>query len=292
MDYGCISQKIDITEKEMKTWLITGCSSGFGKNLAETLLEKGEQVVVTARRPETIKEFAEKYPTNALISRLDVTKQDTIDETVALAMSKFGKIDVLINNAGYCLRGAVEECSENEIFDEFNTNFFGAVRMIQAVLPHMRKARSGGIINYSSIAALDTAPGSAFYGAAKCALEGLSAGLRKEVEPLGIKVMVVEPGPFKTDFFDRSIDINKNQIPDYEATAGKRKVRISDLSKVDIKWCDMKKACELITDLIQRPDTPHHILLGTMAVDIGEKFVKDRSEEIQKWKAASESLDA
>lgn len=203
-----------------------------------------------------------------------MTKKDTIDATVNAAIEKFGKIDVLINNAGYCLRGAVEECTEEEIYAEFNTNFFGAVRMIQAVLPHMRKA------------------GSAFYGAAKCALEGLSCGLRKEVEPLGIKVMVVEPGPFKTDFFDRSIDINPNRIDAYDNTANKRKVKISDLSKVDIKWCDMGRACKLITDIIQRPDAPHHILLGSMAVEIGEKFVKDRAEEIQKWKEASESLDA
>lgn len=276
----------------MKTWLITGCSSGFGKNLAETLLSEGEQVVVTARKPETIQHFAEKYPQTALCLRLDVTKKDTIDSAVKEAIEKFGKIDVLINNAGYCLRGAVEECTEEEIYAEFNTNFFGTVRMIQAVLPHMRKAGSGAIINYSSIAALDTSAGSAFYGAAKCALEGLSCGLRKEVEPLGIKVMVVEPGPFKTDFFDRSIDINPNRIAAYDGTANKRKVKISDLSKVDMKWCDMGRACKLITDIIQRPDTPHHILLGSMAVGIGEKFVKDRAEEIQKWKEASESLDA
>lgn len=154
--------------------------------------------------------------------------------------------------------------------------------MIQTVLPHMRKAGIGAIINYSSIAALDTSAGSAFYGAAKCALEGLSCGLRKEVEPLGIKVIVVEPGPFKTDFFDRSIDINPNRIAAYDDTANKRKV----------KWCDMGRACKLITDIIQRPDPPHHILLGSMAVEIGEKFVKDRAEEIQKWKEASESLDA
>lgn len=276
----------------MKTWLITECSSGFGRNLAETLLSEGEQVIVTARKPKTIQHFAKNYPLTALCLRLDVTKKDTIDATVNAAIEKFGKIDVLINNAGYCLRGAVEECTEEEIYAEFNTNFFGAVRMIQAVLPHMRKAGIGAIINYSSIAALDTSAGSAFYGATKCALEGLSCGLRKEVEPLGIKVMVVEPGPFKTDFFDRSIDINPNRIAAYDDTANERKVKISDLSKVDIKWCDMGRACKLITDIIQRPDAPHHILLGSMAVEIGEKFVKDRAEEIQKWKEASESLDA
>ena len=163
--------------------VVAGCSSGFGKNLAETLLSEGEQVVVTARNPETIQHFDEKYPQTALCVRLDVTKKDTIDSAVKEAIEKFGKIDVLINNAGYCLRGAVEECTEEEIYAEFNTNFFGAVRMIQAVLPHMRKAGSGAIINYSSIAALDTSAGSAFYGAAKCALEGLSCGLRKEIEP-------------------------------------------------------------------------------------------------------------
>lgn len=272
--------------------VVAGCSSGFGKNLAETLLSEGEQVVVTARNPETIQHFDEKYPQTALCVRLDVTKKDTIDSAVKEAIEKFGKIDVLINNAGYCLRGAVEECTEEEIYAEFNTNFFGAVRMIQAVLPHMRKAGSGAIINYSSIAALDTSAGSAFYGAAKCALEGLSCGLRKEIEPLGIKVLVGEPSPFKTDFFDRSIDINPNRISAYDNTANKRKVKISDLSKVDMKWCDMGRACKLITDIIQRPDAPHHILLGSMAVGIGEKFVKDRAEEIQKWKEASESLDA
>ncbi len=244
---------------------------------------------MTARKPKTIQHFAKNYPQTALCLRLDVTKKDTIDATVNAAIEKFGNIDVLINNAGYCLRGAVEECREEEIYAEFNTNFFGAVRMIQAVLPHMRKA--GTIINYSSIAALDTSAGSAFYGAAKCALEGLSCGLRKEVESLGIKVMVVEPGPFKTDFFDRSIDINPNRVAAYDNTANKRKVKISDLSKVDIKWCDMGRACKLITDIIQRPDAPHHILLGSMAVEIDEKFVKDRAEEIQKWKEASESLD-
>lgn len=147
----------------MKTWLITGCSSGFGRNLAETLLSEGEQVIVTARKPKTIQHFAKNYPLTALCLRLDVTKKDTIDATVNAAIEKFGKIDVLINNAGYCLRGAVEECTEEEIYAEFNTNFFGAVRMIQAVLPHMRKAGIGAIINYSSIAALDTSAGSAFY---------------------------------------------------------------------------------------------------------------------------------
>lgn len=274
----------------MKTWLITGCSSGFGRNLAETILENGDQVVVTARKPETIKDFTERFPNQALISRLDVTNSKTIDETVQVAEKRFGKIDVLINNAGYCLRGAVEECTEEEIFAQFNTNFFGAVRVIQKVLPLMRKTRSGCIVNYSSIAALDTAPGSAFYGATKAALEALSMGLRKEVEPLGIKVLVVEPGPFKTDFFDRSIDINPIQISDYAATAGQRKVKVSDLSKLNMQWSDMEKACKLIVELVNSPNTPHHILLGSTAIGIGEKAAVQRLEEIGRWRAEALSL--
>lgn len=276
----------------MKTWLITGCSSGFGRNLAKTLLEGGEQVVVTARKPETLSDFSEQYPQTALVHRLDVTDNESIKETAASAIERFGKIDVLVNNAGYCLRGAVEECTEKEIYDQFNTNFFGSVRMIQAVLPFMRKAHSGCIINYSSIAALQTSPGSAFYGATKAALESLSDGLRKEVGPLGIKVMVVEPGPFKTDFFNRSIGIGMNGIDDYADTAGRRKVRTPDLTELDMKWCDMRKSCELIIDLAGRSNTPHHILLGSMAVKIGEQYAVDRLKEVGRWESESMSLDA
>lgn len=168
-----------------ETWLITGCSSGLGKALATEALRQGKEVAVTARKPETVAELAREYPKTALGLALDVNDEASVRHAVASALEHFGKLDVLVNNAGYCLRGAVEECSMAEIQREFDTNFFGTVRTIQAVLPHMRQARRGLIINFSSIAAMNTAEGSAYYGAAKSAVEALSDGLRKEVGPPG-----------------------------------------------------------------------------------------------------------
>lgn len=274
------------------TWLITGCSSGLGKNLATVALEQGKQVVVTARGVEKLAGFAGAWPQTALILPLDVNDAASVREAADAAIDHFGKIDVLVNNAGYCLRGAVEECTMDEIQKEFDTNFFGTVRTIQAVLPHMRKARHGMIINFSSIAALSTSEGSAFYGAAKCAVEGMSDGLRKEVAPLGIKVMVVEPGPFKTDFFYRSIDVNKNDIADYADTAGKRKVRLKNLEESGLTgWGDVRKAAKVIIRAAESPEPPFRLLLGSLAVRMGEKFAADRAAEVETWKWLSVQTD-
>lgn len=281
------------TQNTQETWLITGCSSGFGKNLAETALEQGKQVIATARTPETLKELVRHFPKTALATRLDVTDDASVAAAVEQGINHFGIIDVLVNNAGYCLRGAVEECNETEIRRQFDTNFFGTVRTIQHVLPHMRKAHKGAIVNFSSIAALSTSEGSAFYGASKCAVEGLSDGLRKEVAPfLGIKVMVVEPGPFKTDFFYRSIDVNTNNIEEYWQTAGKRKVRLRNPEDSGIKgWGDLRKAAEVIINAVEMPDGPFRLLLGSTAVKIGERFVEARDREIRRWASLSARTD-
>lgn len=274
------------------TWLITGCSSGLGKNLASVALEQGKQVVVTARDVKTLAEFSDAWPKTAFVLPLDVNDAGSVQSAVDAAVNHFGKLDVLVNNAGYCLRGAVEECSMEEIQKEFDTNFFGAVRTIQAVLPHMRKAHHGIIINFSSIAALSTSEGSAFYGAAKCAVEGMSDGLRKEVAPLGIRVMVVEPGPFKTDFFYRSIDVNKNNIADYAETAGKRKVRLKNLDESGLTgWGDVRKAAKVIIRAAESPEPPFRLLLGSLAVKMGEKFAADRAREVENWKWLSVQTD-
>ena len=273
-------------------WLVTGCSSGLGKALATELLDQGKKVAVTARNLEAIKDFAQNYPQNALLLQLDVNDERSVRSAVTKAMEYFGKLDALVNNAGYCLRGAVEECSMNEIEKEFDTNFFGTVRTIQTVLPYMRKARKGMIINFSSIAALSTSEGSAFYGAAKCAVEGLSDGLRKEVNPLGIKVMIVEPGPFKTDFFYRSIDVNQNNIADYAETAGKRKIRLENAEDSGIGgWGDVKKAAKVIIEAAENPDAPFRLLLGSLAVKMGENFAANRAAEVEKWKWLSVQTD-
>ncbi len=276
----------------MNTWLITGCSSGLGKSLAKAVLEHGDQAIVTARNLETVQLFGKSFPQTALPLQLDVTKEDEVKTAITKGIEHFGKIDVLVNNAGYCLRGAVEECSFKEIREQFETNFFGTIRMIQHVLPYMREQRKGTIINFSSIAALSTAEGSAFYGASKCAVEGLSDGLRKEVNPLGIKVMVVEPGPFKTDFFYRSIAINEHNIEDYQNTAGKRKVRIKNLEDSVINgWGDNNKAAEVIIKAVEGKESPFRLLLGSIAVQLAEKVFASRAEEVAKWKDLSIQTD-
>lgn len=281
----------------MKTWLITGCSSGLGKSLAQKVLEHGDQAVVTARNPDTVQHFRESFPETAYPLQLDVHKDDEAAGCIAGAIEHFGKIDVLVNNAGYCLRGAVEECSFEEIRKQFETNFFGTLRMIQHVLPHMRRQKSGVIINFSSIAALRTAEGSAFYGASKCAVEGLSDGLRKEVGPLGIQVIVVEPGPFRTDFFGRSIAVNENNIGDYKNTAGKRKVRLANPEDSGMKgWGDNSRAAEVIITAADNAahgkEFPFRLLLGSCAVRLAEEVYAARAAETVKWKELSIQTDA
>ena len=293
----------------MKTWLITGCSSGLGKSLAQAVLEHGDQAVVTARNPETVQFFKDSFPDTALPMQLDVTRDDEACSCIAGAIERFGRIDVLVNNAGYCLRGAVEECSFEEIRRQFETNFFGTVRMIQHVLPYMRQQKSGVIINFSSIAALATAEGSAFYGASKCAVEGLSDGLRKEAGPLGIKVIVVEPGPFRTDFFGRSIAVNENNIEDYKNTAGKRKVRLANPEDSGMKgWGDNGRAAKVIIraaeiaagkagkkaaeNMADGGECPFRLLLGSCAVRFAEEVYAARAAETARWKELSIQTDA
>ncbi len=268
----------------MGAWLITGCSSGLGRALAETLLEKGHDVAATARNPEKLADLVEAHPEHAAAFALDVTDRASIDEAVALATERFGAIDVLVNNAGYCLRGAVEECTPEEIQAQFDTNFFGPVALIQRVLPAMRAARKGAIVNYSSIAALNTSAGSAFYGASKAAIEAMSDGLRDEVSPLGIKVMIVEPGPFATDFYNRSLNVNENDISDYAATAGARKVRQEEPGKGASGWGSTKGAAEAVISAIESEEPPLRLLLGATAIASAERLIATKQGEIETWR--------
>ena len=207
----------------MTTWLITGCSTGLGRSLAEAVLEAGSNAVVTARDPRAVEDLVSAYPRTGAAVALDVTKTDQVARAVEFAEQRFGGVDVLVNNAGYGYRGAVEEGDAEEVADLFATNVFGAVAMIKAVLPGMRARRRGAILNVSSIAGRLAAPGSGYYSATKFALEGMSDALRKEVGPLGIRVVVVEPGAFRTDFAGRSLRQAGAAIPDYARTAGPRR---------------------------------------------------------------------
>ena len=266
----------------MRNWLITGCSTGLGRSLARAVLEKGDNVAVTARDTEKLKDFQRAFPETALILPLDVTDQESILSAVREARSCFGDIDVLVNNAGYGYRAAVEEGNTEDTERLFRTNFWGPVAIIRAVLPYMRAKRSGTIINVSSIAALRTAPGSGYYAASKCALEGLSEGLRMETAPLGIKVMVVEPGAFRTDFAGRSLTQSSTVIADYEETAGRR--RIGRDTTHGTQPGDPDKGAELIIKAIEAEDIPFRLLLGSDAISFADNVMESRCKEYEKWR--------
>lgn len=276
---------------DRKTWIITGCSSGLGKCLAMEALKTGKNVVLSARNPETLFELAACFPGSAIVTRLDVTEQESIDSSIKAGLDAFGAIDVLVNNAGYALRGAAEECSLAEVEREFNVDFYGPVRTVQAILPHMRQRGNGVIVNYSSIAALCPRAGSPFYSAAKSALEAFSDTLRLEVEPLGIKVIVVEPGSFKTDFFYRSIDICKKNIADYAPTAHSRKVRLTDPEAHGKGFGDPEKAARVVIKAVDEKEPPNHLLLGWYAVERAEKILRQRLQEIDAWRSLSLQSD-
>lgn len=257
--------------------------------MAKVLLEKGENVAVTARKEEAVFDLYEEYPQHALILPLDVTVPEEVEQAVRMTYEKFGRIDVLINNAGYGYRAAVEEGMEEDVQKLFDTNFFGPVRMIKAVLPHMRSRREGTIVNVSSVAAEYTMPGSGYYSASKCALEGMSDGLRREVEPLGIKVMVVEPGAFRTDFSGRSLTQSGKMIDDYMETAGKRRIGVE---KVDgTQPGDPYKAAQRIMEIVKAGDIPFRLVLGKDAVEVAEESLRQRTAELEEWKEFSSQTD-
>ena len=273
----------------MPTWFITGCSSGLGRQLAITALAAGFNVVVTARNPATLQDVAASYPENALVASLDVTNEMMIKQVVKQAEQRFGAIDVLINNAGYGYRAAVEEGDSNQVANLFATNFFGAVSMIKAVLPGMRARHCGTIVNITSIGARLAMPGSAYYSATKFALEGLSDALRKEVDPLGIRVLIVEPGAFRTDFAGRSLVGSKTMISDYDETVGPRR---KTQDKTDgTQPGDPARAAKVLLNVIGETKLPLRLLLGTDAVQIVDKELAHQVQEIKAWESMSVQTD-
>lgn len=273
----------------MKTWLITGCSTGLGRSLAKAVLQKGDNVVVTARDTKKLEEFEKDFPRTALIVRLDVTDLPSVTEAVRAAKERFGGIDVLVNNAGYGYRAAVEEGNPEDTKHLFATNFWGPVNLIKAVLPDMRARKSGAVINVSSIAALRTAPGSGYYAASKRALEGMTEGLYLETAPLGIKVMIVEPGAFRTDFAGRSLAQSKTAIADYAGTAGTR--RIENDKTHGTQPGDPDKGARLIIEAIEAEDAPLRLLLGSDAVRAADTVLESHKSEYDKWREFSRRSD-
>jgi NAD(P)-dependent dehydrogenase (short-subunit alcohol dehydrogenase family) len=273
----------------MSTWLITGCSSGLGRCLAQAVLEHGDNAVVTARNPSAVQDIVVPYPDRALALHLDVTDPAQIVQAVEQTKARFGGLDVLVNNAGHGYRAAVEEADETEVEELFATNFFGPVALIKAVLPEMRSKRHGVIINLSSIAARITAPGSGYYSATKCALEGLSRGLRREVEPLGISVIVVEPGQFRTDFSGRSLRQSKTALDDYAETAGQRRIE-NDLTHGH-EIGDPAKGAQLIMKAAYAANPPALLLLGSDAGSVVNQALDDDRTQIEAWQEYSVTTD-
>jgi NAD(P)-dependent dehydrogenase (short-subunit alcohol dehydrogenase family) len=279
------NDKSAITEKLV--WLITGCSTGFGRELAKHVLERGYPTVVTARNPEDVKDLAAKG--DALVLKLDVTDGTQSGEAIRAAEEKYGRIDVLVNNAGIGYFAAVEESEEEQVRRMFEINVFGVGRMIHAVLSGMRKRRKGFIVNFSSIGGLRSFPSVGYYNATKFAVEGLSEALWQEVEPLGIKVMLVEPSGFRTDWAGRSANESKRQIDDYAATAGAWRSQVRAISGKQSG--DPVRAAHAIVKAIESLNPPHHLLLGNDAYNGAMAKLEDLRKEFLAWEAVSRGAD-
>ena len=279
------NKKTANTEKPV--WFITGCSTGFGRELATQALERGYRVVVTARKPDEVEALAAKG--EALVLKLDVTDQNQIDTAIKAAEKQFGGIDVLVNNAGIGYFAAVEESEEKEVRRMFEINVFGMSRMIQAALPGMRRRRKGFIVNISSVAGLRSFPSLGYYDATKFAVEGLSEALWQEVEPLGIKVMLVEPSGFRTDWAWRSANESKKQIADYAATAGVcRSEMRADSGK---QPGDPARAAKAIVEAVASLNPPHHLLLGNDAYEGATAKLEALAKEFKAWESVSRGAD-
>jgi NAD(P)-dependent dehydrogenase (short-subunit alcohol dehydrogenase family) len=265
----------------MPTWLITGCSTGLGRALAESVIGAGHNAVVTARDATKVADLADAAPDRVLPIALDVTRPDQVGSAVQQAQERFGGVDVLVNNAGYGYRAAVEEGDDAEVRTLFETHFFGAVAMIKAVLPGMRARRSGAIVNISSIGATVTPVGSGYYAAAKAAVEGLSGALRGELAPLGISVTVVEPGAFRTDFAGRSLVQSATAIDDYAGTAGQRRKENDTMDGNQAG--DPAKAGAAILTAVESSEPPAFLLLGPDALALYRYVADARTSEIANW---------
>lgn len=270
----------------MTTWLITGASSGLGRALAEHALAKGHQVVATARRESSLDDLHAAYPDTLLVAPLDVTDLSAIAAAVESAEKRFGGIDVLVNNAGYGYTAAVEEGEEEAVAKLFATNLFGPVALIKAVLPGMRSRGRGTIINVSSVGARITIPGGGYYSAAKAALGALSGSLRKEVEPLGVHVMVVEPGSMRTDFRGRSAEQSDIHLDAYDEVLGRK-----GGSALSPQRGAPDRAAAAIVRAAEDVDPPKLLVLGSDALAGFRTATDDAERDVKRFEQLSRSTD-
>ena len=275
--------------EDSPVWFITGCSTGFGRQIALEVLERGDRAVVTARDPQSVRDIAEGREDRALVLALDVTDRAQAEAAVKAAEAHFGRIDVLVNNAGIGYFAAVEESDEAEVRRMFEINLFGLARMIHLVLPGMRARRSGHIVNLSSIGGLRAFPGIGYYNSSKFAVEGLSEALAQEVAPLGIKVTIVEPSGFRTDWAGRSANDAKVTIADYDATAGQNRGHIRGYSGAQPG--DPVRAAKAIVEAVEAPQPPLRLLLGKAALAGARGKLADLASNFESWAEVTQGAD-
>jgi NAD(P)-dependent dehydrogenase (short-subunit alcohol dehydrogenase family) len=274
----------------MTVWFITGASRGFGLEIAKVAMERGDRVVAAARNPQAVRDALPEAGDRLLAVELDVNRPEQITAAVDTAIATFGRIDVLVNNAGRGLVGAIEETSDAEARAAFDVNVFGLLAVTREVLPHMRARRAGLVINLSSVGGFVAWAGWGIYSATKFALEGLSEAMRLELAPLGISVVAVEPGPFRTDFLDgSSLHIAEKQIADYAASGGAARVWATDNNQAQAG--DPRKAAEIIVGLAGRGDVPERIQLGANAVDSVAAKLEQTSRDLESWRDIALSAD-
>ncbi len=280
-----------MVNRENPVWLITGCSTGFGRELAKLVLARGWRAVVTARDPSKVADIAEGHGDRVLVLPLDVTQRAQIDDAVAQARQKFGAIDVLVNNAGYGYMAAIEEGEDEVVRAMFETNVFGLIDMTKAVLPVMREQRSGMIVNISSVGGIRSAPGMGYYNGTKFAVEGISEALALEMKPLGVGVLIVEPGPFRTNWAGESLrqSTTRTRIEAYAPTAGERQKQLEARNGKQIG--DPVRAAQAIIDATLSDTPPLRLLLGKAALEFARKKVDLMRQDFDAWEATTLGAD-
>jgi NAD(P)-dependent dehydrogenase (short-subunit alcohol dehydrogenase family) len=273
----------------VKTWLVTGVSSGFGRALAQAALSRGDRVVGTLRQEARCAEFAALAPGRAFGVVLDVRNHDDVQRVVGEIESTVGPVDVLVNNAGYGYEGSIEEASMANVRAQFDVNVFGAISVIQAVLPFMRKRRAGRILNVTSMGGLMTFPGVGIYHGSKFALEGINETLAKEVAEFGIKVTAIEPGSFRTDWAGRSMQRGARTIADYDASF--EPIREARAARSGKQPGDPLKAAQAILQVADAANPPVHLLLGSDALALVRAKLDGLKQEIDAWEHVTVGTD-
>jgi NAD(P)-dependent dehydrogenase (short-subunit alcohol dehydrogenase family) len=283
------AKSANTSSNHSRVWFITGTSQGFGHELVRAVLQRGDSVVATSRHPESVTSAFPDASDRLLAVSLDLRDEKQIASVVAQAISRFGRLDVLVNNAGHGLTGAVEEASDAEVLSVYETNVFGLLRVTRAVLPQMRRQRNGHVVNISSIGGLVGLPGWGIYNSTKFAVEGLSESLAAELAPLGIGVTVVEPGPFRTEFLGNSLAAANRVLADYAETAGQ--TRAGNLKRHGNQPGDPARGADAIVQAVTSPKPPLHLLLGSFAYERFNTKLTTLKQDIEAWRETTFSAD-